>query len=178
MLEVYLTDLQAYNEGNLVGKWVKLPISKFELVQAISEVLSQGEAVCGSENHEEFFITDYEWDEYKFHDIDEYENIYELNEQMQLLEFKLDYELKAISFLLSENIAVNIEDAISKVDDVRVYENMNMEDVAYDLMQECYNADTLPSIISNHIDYEGIARDLSYDGCYYELGSDVFEYVG
>ena len=178
MLEIYLTDLQAYNEGHLVGKWIKLPLTPFELAQAISEVLTEGEYESGSEDHEEYFITDWSWCEYEFHDIQEYENIYELNEQLQLLEYKSDYELKAISFLVTEGLAIDIETAIDKADDVRIYENHSMEDVAYDLMQECYRADELPSIIANNIDYEGIARELEYDGTYYEVGRDVFEYIG
>ena len=61
MLSVYLTDLAAYNSGCLSGTWVQLPITKFELSQAISEVLTEGEQVTAEENHEEWFITDYEW---------------------------------------------------------------------------------------------------------------------
>lgn len=178
MLEIFLTDLQAYNEGHLVGKWIKLPLTKFELSQAISEVLTEGEYESGSEDHEEYFITDWCYDSHEFKQIDEYENIYELNEQLQLLEDKSEYELKAISFLVTEGLAIDIADAISKADDVIIHENQDMGDVAYTLMQDCYNADSLPSIIANHIDYDSIARDLEMDGNYFEIGSDVFEYVG
>jgi len=53
-----------------------------------------------------------------------------------------------------------------------------MNDIAYDLMQECYQADKLPSIIANNIDYDGIAKDLELDGNYYQYGSDIIEYIG
>ena len=177
MLEIYLTDLTAYNEGHLVGKWIKLPLTKFDLSQAISEVLTEGEYESGSEDHEEYFITDWCYDSHEFKQIDEYENIYELNEQLQLLEDKSDHELKAISFLVTEGLATDIANAIEKADDVIIHENQDMGDVAYELMQDCYNADTLPSIIANHIDYDGIARDLEMDGNYFEIGSDVYEYA-
>jgi hypothetical protein len=39
-----------------------VPLTPFELSQAISEVLSEGETATGSENHEELFITDFEAD--------------------------------------------------------------------------------------------------------------------
>ena len=178
LLEIFLTDLQAYNEGHLVGRWVQLPISKFELAQAISEVLCEGEIVCGSDNHEETFLTDWSYDDYEFISVEEYSDVYELNDQLGLLEFKSDHELKAISFLLSEGLAMDIEDAISKADDVRVYENQSMEDIAYDLLQDCYSVDTLPSIIANNICYESVARDLEIDGTYFEMGNDIFEYIG
>ena len=178
MLEIYITDLQSYNEGNLVGKWIKLPLTPFELSQAISEVLSEGETVSGSDNHEEYFITDSEWSHHEFQEIQEYEDIYALNEQLQLLTDKSDYELKCISFLINEGFAIDIETALDKADDVTIHENQNMEDIAYDLMQECYQADLLPSIIANNIDYEGIARELEYDGTYFDDGLDVYQYFG
>ena len=178
LLSIYLTDLQAYNEGYLSGTWVKLPLSNFELSQAISEVLTEGESISGSEDHEEYFITDYEWEDNEFFStIDEYENLQELNKKLQQLEDVDECKHKAIAFLLSEGLGNDLDDAIDKADDVTIHENQNMGDVAYELMQECYNADTLPSIIANHIDYEGIARDLEMDGNYFEIGSDIFEYV-
>lgn len=179
MLNIYLTDLQAYNEGHLVGKWITLPLTPFELSQAISEVLNEGEFYSGTDNHEEYFITDWDYANFEFNDIEEYTDVYKLNEELQELRFKTDSELKAIEFLLQHQLALDIEDAISKVDDVRVYENQSMEDVAFDLIQELYDADVqLPSIIANNIDYEGIARELEYDNTYYEVGNDVFEYIG
>ena len=182
MLEIYISDLAAYNKGFLFGEWITLPLDQEKLTEAVDKVLRGGEAICaleyGYEKHEEHFITDWEWDNHMFQDIHEYENIYTLNEMLHLLEDKSDYELKAIAFLLSQNIVTDVEDAIAKADDVIIYENQNMEDVAYDLMQECYQADLLPSIIANNIDYEGIAKELEYDGTYYEVDSDVYQYLG
>jgi antirestriction protein len=178
MLNVFLSDLQAYNEGHLVGRFITLPISENKLAQAISEVLREGEAISDSNNHEEFFLTDWEWGDVEFFSIDEYDNIYELNAKLQAIEEVEAYKHKAIAFLLSEGLANDLDDAISKADDVRVYEGQSMEDIAYDLLQECYGVDTLPSIIANHIDYGGIARDLEMDGTYFEMGNDIFEYIG
>jgi antirestriction protein len=73
---------------------------------------------------------------------------------------------------------MDVEDAISKTDDVIVHENKTMEDVAYYLIQDCYNIHELSPIIANHIDYDGIARDLEMDGTYFEMGNDIFEYIG
>ena len=176
MLKIFLTDLQAYNEGHLVGRWLELPLTDFELQQALSEVLSEGEAVSGSEDHEEYFITDWYWQKHELFDVDEYHNIHQLNQQLQDLEFKSDHELQALSFLLQQQLAVDIEDALTKVDDVIIYSNYSMSDIAYDLMQECYQADKLPSIIANNIDYDGIAKELEYEGRYFEVGTDIYEY--
>jgi hypothetical protein len=53
-----------------------------------------------------------------------------------------------------------------------------MEDIAYDFINECYGVDSLPSIIANNIDYESIGRELEMDGRYFEVDSDIFEYLG
>ena len=178
MLKIYLTDLQAYNEGHLVGKWIELPLTGFELSQAISEVLTEGESISGTENHEEYFITDYEWTDLDFYPIDEYENIYELNLNMELLSSLESDKLKSVAFLLNEGITVDLEDAIERSEDVIVHQDQNLEDVAYEFLEECYGVNKLEPIITNNIDYEGVARELEYDGTYWEIGDDVFEYIG
>jgi antirestriction protein len=178
MLNVFLTDLQAYHEGHLVGRFITLPISENKLAQAISEVLRDGETICDTNNHEEFFLTDWEWGDVEFFTVGEFDNIFELNEKLQAIKDVDSNKYKAISFLLSEGIAMDVEDAISKTDDVIVHENKTMEDVAYYLIQDCYNIHELSPIIANHIDYDGIARDLEMDGTYFEMGNDIFEYIG
>ena len=45
-------------------------------------------------------------------------------------------------------------------DDIILYRNQDMEDVAYNLMHEIYN---IPNYLENYIDYSGFARDLSYE---------------
>lgn len=95
-----------------------------------------------------------------------------------LLQAQEPWELKAIKFILDEQYSCDIEDAILKAEDVIIHENTTLEAYAYDLMQELYNADLLPSILANNIDYEGIANDLELDGTYQKIGDDVYEYIG
>lgn len=178
MLNVFITDLAAYNAGYLIGRWVTLPLDSDVLQQTLTAILAEGSAVCGDSLHEEYFLTDWEWDDYKFMSIGEYSNVFELNEQLEPLEFKSDYELKAISFLLSEGIVSDMDEAIEKADEVIIHKNQRMDDVAYELLSDCYGIDKLPSIISNHIDYESIGRELEMDGRYYEVGNDIYEYCG
>ena len=178
MFSVYLTCLASYNAGSLVGRWVTLPITGFELSQAISEVLTEGEHSVDGENHEEVFITDHEWSDLDLFEIDEYEDLYDLNDNLKLLS-DLDRDtLKAVKFLLDEGITMDIEDAISRAEDVIIHHNYTIEDVAYDLIHECYNLKDIPDLIANNIDFDGIARDIEYDGTYWEIGGDVYEYIG
>jgi antirestriction protein len=181
MLKIYLTDLAAYNKGYLFGEWVSLPSDNIN--KTLAKILRAGEAMCFIEEsyfekHEEYFITDYEWEDIELFKICEYENIFSLNETLFRLEQLNQSELKAIRFLLSEQIASNLKDAITKVDNVTIYENQAISDVAYELLNECYDLDKLPNIITSHIDYDGIARDLELDRNYTVIENDVYEYHG
>ena len=87
MLNIYITDLAAYNTGSLVGQWVSLPLDRFELSQVISQILINGEQSTDGVNHEEIFITDYEWSfmTKEIRKIGEYEDPYRLNKEAFLL---------------------------------------------------------------------------------------------
>ena len=45
-----------------------------------------------------------------------------------------------------------------------LYRNQDLEDVAYDLINECYFTKDTPDIFERYFDYSAFARDLSYDG--------------
>ncbi len=180
MLNIYITDLAAYNAGTLVGEWVSLPLSRTELNQVITEILSEGEKITGEANHEEIFITDYEWsfETKEIRKIDEYEDPYALNKEAFLLSELNPDELNAVWFLLNQSITADLEDAIAKAEDVTIHRNSTMVDISCDLISDIYALDNLPPIISNHIDYIGIANDLEYEGIYWEIDGDVYEYIG
>lgn len=55
MMNIYLTNLGKYNEGQLIGEWVELPVSNEELQKVF-------ERIGINEEYEEYFITDYECD--------------------------------------------------------------------------------------------------------------------
>ena len=178
MLKIYLTDLEAYNNGALVGKWIKLPMSQEELSQELKEVLEQGERAVNGYNHEEYFITDYEWKDTPIFEVEEYVNLDRLNEQSEKLEELNQEQLKAVQFLLDEQLAKDTTEAIEKADDVIIHQEQSISDVAYALIEDCYNTDNIPNIISNHIDYEAIGNDLLLDGSYFVgTDGDIIQYV-
>ena len=53
MFNVYLTNLGKYNEGELIGEWMSLPIS----VEGFGRVLQR---IGINKEYEEWFITDYD----------------------------------------------------------------------------------------------------------------------
>jgi hypothetical protein len=172
-MEIYITDLAAYNNGYLIGEWVALPMDEDNLRAKIREILSTGAKACEDDEHEEIFITDYECD---FLEIGEYADPFQLNEIAEQTENLSDYEVKAVKFLLKNYLVKDFEEAMEKYEDVIIHEDASMEDLAYEFVNECYGIDSLPSIIANNIDYEKIGRELEMDGRYYEEDGDIYEY--
>lgn len=51
--------------------------------------------------------------------------------------------------------------AVDKYDTSTFYHDMDLVDVAYDIVEECYN---LPENLERYFDYEAFARDLEIEG--------------
>lgn len=160
--KIFLTDLAAYNEGHLVGKWIDLPISNYDWSFALNEVLTEGEHISGSEDHEEWFITDYEAE----FDIDEYSDIDTLNEMATAFNALDESDMIKVKYLI-EYHGYNTMDAIDKIEDVEIYEDMNLEQLAEQFVDEGLFG-SIPETIAYYIDYDAIARDLGYDYDTYE----------
>lgn len=107
MIKIALTNLAAYNDGDLIFEWVDLPCDDF------SEVLNR----IG--NPEECFISDYEC-EIPHITIHEYENLDELNEIAEELDGLGSYELKALTAII-ETDGSSVEDALSTLRDGRYF---------------------------------------------------------
>ena len=97
MIRIALTNLKKYNEGELVFEWVELPCDDF------------GE-VFDRIGHDEYFISDYECDEFHI-SIHEYENLERLNEIAEELNNLKSYELKILTAII-EVEGTNIEYAL------------------------------------------------------------------
>lgn len=173
-MTIYITDLGAYNQGYLIGDHISLPIDEDDLKSKIDEILSIGAKACGDIEHEEIFITDFECN---FMEIHEYSDPFELNRIAQEAEGLNDHELKIVRFLLNNGLVKDFTESLGQIEEVIIH-NGTMEDIAYDLLRECYNLDELPSIISNNVDFEKVGRELSYDGRYFEEDGDIYEYLG
>lgn len=162
MLEMkgFITNLGKYNEGYLVGKWIDFPIDD-------DDFESELESIGVKENtmYEEWFITDYDCSLFDMHAaFGEYPNIDDINEVAEALENNED-EFTALMEVCSYTDALRYLES----ENYTFYEGMTLEDVAYELVEECYN---LPEIAQRYFDYAAFARDLSFDG-YTETSSGV-----
>ena len=162
MMRIYLTNLGKYNEGELVGEWVDLPIEKEDLQEVFKRIGIDGK------QYEEYFITDYECD---FYEIGEYESISTLNEIAEKLDNLDDEQEQVVKVLMSE-CSYDLDDAIEKAEsgDYRIYSNCdNMTDVAYIVIEECGYLDNVPELLSRYFDYEAYGRDLGIEGSFHFL---------
>lgn len=171
MMNIYLTNLGKYNEGELVGEWVQLPISNEELQEVFKRIGINKE-------YEEYFITDYECD---FYEIGEYESISTLNEIAEKID-NLDEEQEQIVKVLMSECGYDLDGAIEKAEsgDYRFYTDCdNMTDVAYVVVEECGYLDNVPENIARYFDYEAFGRDLGIEGSFHFLDNgDCIEIIG
>lgn len=173
IMNIALTNLGKYNEGELVYKWLELPATEAEIAEALEEIGISDEPDEEGRYYEEYFITDYECD---FLRIGEYDNIDELNEIAEQLDGLADYEQKIVEALLADGF--ELEEAINKIDDCYYYDNCDtMGDVAYRMYEEGLFGATLPEWAGNYFDWDAYGRDLEYYGHWIATDTGYIEVV-
>lgn len=162
MLKIYVTNLKEYNNGKIIGEWVSLPC------EGLEEVLGK----ISNNGNDELFISDYETDLSSLK-IGEYEDILQLNEIAEEIKGMYDDEIIALQAYLEE---YNMEQALEEVrqGNYRIYYNCdNMEDVAYQVVNDCGLLDGAPEELKVYFDYEAYGRDLSINGTFTQV-DDAF----
>lgn len=158
MMNIFITNLGKYNEGELLGEWVELPINAEELKKVC-------ERIGINEEDEEYFITDYECN---FMKIGEYESISSLNEIAEKISELDEDEYEVAKALISE-CSYTIDEAIEKVnngDYIIYYDCNDITDVAYQVVEECGYLNNVPDTVARYFDYESFGRDLGIEGTY------------
>lgn len=170
MMRIYLTNLGKYNEGELVGEWVELPVSDEELQEVFKRIGI-------NEEYEEYFITDYECE---FYEIGEYENISTLNEIAEQLE-GLDEETEQVVKAMMSECGYTLDEAIEQANagNYHIYCNCeDMTDVAYAVVEGCGYLNNVPETVARYFDYEAFGRDLGIEGTFIFLDNgDCIEVI-
>lgn len=161
-ISVFLNTWANYNENGADGGfWVELPCDLDNVMERLAK--STGEEV----DEMEVFINDYET-EIEGLEISEYDNIEELNELAEELEKLDEYDVEKIEAIMEAH-GETLRNALDNIDNYTYYSGMTLEDVAYELVEECYE---LSDFAKRYFDYEAFARDLGYDG-YTETNNGV-----
>lgn len=158
-IRIFLTNLGKYNEGELIGEWVDLPVDSFDDVLARIGI---------NDIYEEYFITDYETNIPKL-TIDEYENLDTLNDMASQLDDLDESQLLIMAARL--DIGESFEEAIAGCDDGSIYYDCySDQDLGYELVDmlggpEGLSKDTLEM----YFDYDGFGSDARINGSFHEV---------
>lgn len=165
MLNIYINTWGNYNEnGADLGEWITLPMNEDTLQEKLDQV---AERMC--DDDPEWFVNDYEWTtEINLFEVNEMDDYFDLNSRLNDFSDLNEWEQKEIAAAI-EAFGYNFEEAYEKQQDGRFtfYPDWDLEEVAEELVNDCYFTKDTPEIFTRYFDYEAFARDLGFDG-YYE----------
>ena len=163
----FITNLGKYNEGELVGEWVKFPTSAEE-IRTVLDSIGIGQEDDFGNPYEEWFITDYDcYVDGLYDKLGEYENLDELN----YLAVKLD-DMTQGEYAQFQ-AAMEVGDHCGSLQEIiNLTENLDCYDVYPDIHDhddlgryyiEELDAMQVPEYLRNYIDYEAYGRDVALD---------------
>ena len=170
MIEICLTNLGKYNEGELIYSRLVLPATTEEIQTAYDEI-----GVADNTMYEEAFISDYETDINGL-SISEYASIDDLNELAEELENFDSYELEAFGAMLEYGLAT--DEALKKVQDgdYMYYSGCcSMAEVAEQYADETGLLSNIPDDLRYYFDFEAYGRDMEINGSFVETESGYIE---
>ena len=172
----FITNLGKYNEGALVGEWVKFPTTAEELKQ-VFERIGIGQKDDFGQTYEEWFITDYDCYVDGLYDLmGEYANLDELNYLASKLDDMSQDEYERFQ------AAMEVGDHTGSIQElINLTENQDCYDVYPDIHDhddlgryyiEELDAIQVPEYLRNYIDYEAYGRDIALEesGQFTDLG--------
>ena len=170
MIEICLTNLGKYNEGELIYSRLVLPATTEEIYAAYDEI-----GVADGTMYEESFISDYETDINGL-SISEYASLDDLNELAEELSNLDEYELEAFGAMLDAGL--DTDEALQKVQDneYRLYDGCySMAEVAERYCEETGILSSIPEELRYYFDFEAYGRDMDIRGHFIETDSGYIE---
>lgn len=172
----FITNLGKYNEGELVGEWVKFPTTAEEM-QEVFKRIGIGEKDDFGYAYEEWFITDYDcYVDGLYDKLGEYSNIDELNYLASKLDDMMqdDYNrfCAAVSMGEHTNTIQELINLTENLDCYDIYSDIgDDEDLGRYYLEEV-DLGIVPEYLQNYIDYEAYGRDIRFSdgGEYTDFG--------
>ena len=163
----FITNLGKYNEGELVGEWVKFPTTAEEMKEVFKRI-GIGQRDDFSQPYEEWFITDYDcYVDGLYSKLGEYENLDELNYLASKLDEMSDSEYAQFQAGMEMgDHCGSLQEIINLTENLDCYEVYpHIED--YDDLGRYYIEELevmqVPEHLQNYIDYEAYGRDVAMD---------------
>ncbi|WP_455909824.1 antirestriction protein ArdA [Dysosmobacter welbionis] len=172
----FITNLGKYNEGELVGEWVKFPTTAEEMKKVFDRI-GIGQKDEFGQPYEEWFITDYDCYVGALYDkLGEYENLDELNYLAAKLEEMGQGEYAQFQAAMEVgNHSGSLQEIINLTDNLDCYDLypsiQDYDDLGRYYIEEL-DAMQVPEHLRNYIDYEAYGRDVAMDesGDFTDLG--------
>ena len=162
MLNIFVNTWGNYNEnGADGGKWLTLPMDPDVLETTLIDL-----AMEMDDDDPEWAIHDYEWTtEIELCEISEYADIMGLNEWLEEFSDLTEWDQEEIAAAV-EAFGYSIQEATERQRKgyFALYRNMDLTEVAEELVNECYFTKDTPDIFTRYFDYEAFGRDLGFDG--------------
>ena len=172
----FVTNLGKYNEGELVGEWVKFPTTADE-IKAVFDRIGIGQKDDFGCPYEEWFITDYDcYVDGLYDKLGEYANLDELNYLASKLDNmdKYEYNQFCAAMEVGDHTG-SLQDIINlteNLDCYDVYPNIeDHEDLGRYYIEEL-DMMQVPEHLKDYIDYEAYGRDIAIEegGNFTEFG--------
>ena len=163
----FITNLGKYNEGELVGEWVKFPTTAEEMKEVFKRI-GIGQKDDFGQPYEEWFITDYDcYVDGLYNKLGEYENLDELNYLASKLDemSESEYAQFQAGMEMGDHCG-SLQEIINLTENLDCYEVYpNIED--YDDLGRYYIEELdvmqVPEHLQNYIDYEAYGRDVALE---------------
>lgn len=155
-IQIFITNVGQYNEGFLVGEWVKLPVDKCDLQHVLDRIGI-------NERYEEYFITDYEALLPNLH-IGEYASISDLNDFAERIDSLADCDYNKLAAVLESEGSEKISEILELMDELDNFELLEGVDTDYTI-GEYFADDTfllygVPDYVKRYFDFESYGRDI------------------
>ena len=163
----FITNLGKYNEGELVGEWVKFPTTAEEMKEVFKRI-GIGQKDDFGQLYEEWFITDYDcYVDGLYDKLGEYENLDELNYLASKLDEMSDSEYAQFQAGMEMgDHCGSLQEIINLTENLDCYE-VYPHIADYDDLGRYYIEELevmqVPEHLQNYIDYEAYGRDVAMD---------------
>ena len=163
----FITNLGKYNEGELVGEWVKFPTTAEEMKEVFKRI-GIGQRDDFGHPYEEWFITDYDcYVDGLYSKLGEYENLDELNYLASKLDEMSDSEYAQFQAGMEMgDHCGSLQEIINLTENLDCYE-VYPHIADYDDLGRYYIEELevmqVPEHLQNYIDYEAYGRDVAMD---------------
>lgn len=164
--EAFVTNLGKYNEGELVGEWVRFPTSEDEMKEVFTRI-GIGAVDEFGRSYEEWFITDYDCSIHGVSDLlGEYESLDKLNYLASRLDELSSSELEQFVAIMESgcdevsdvddliNLTYNL-DRYDFIPDIKDYDDLGR----YYFFEGGYNSDNQFGSFVDYIDFERYGED-------------------